>query len=325
MNAPLPRVISGMRPTGALHLGHYHGVLKTWVSLQAEHDCRFFVADWHALTGPQALPHDDAVYEMVVDWLAAGIDPERATLFLQSRMPEHAELFTLLAMHTPVAWLERVPGYRERAEDHPSYGLLGYPLLQAADILAHKGEWVPVGQDQAAHLELTREVARRFNHRAGRAIFPMPQARFSDAPRLTGLDGQKMSKSAGNAIAMREAPANVHAKLRAMPTDPQRVHRHDAGDPGRCPVWAVHEVVCDATERQPLAQGCRTAQIGCLDCKGVLADRIVAQQQPWRERAAALEPKQVHWLVEVGPERARAYARKTLREVREVLSFQGDA
>lgn len=325
MNPALPCVISGMRPTGALHLGHFHGVLKTWVALQAEHDCRFFVADWHALTGASALPHDEAVYEMVVDWLAAGIDPERTTLFLQSRMPEHAELFTLLAMHTPLAWLERVPGFREKADQHPTYGLLGYPLLQAADILAHKGEWVPVGQDQAAHLELAREVARRFNHRSGLQLFPMPQARFSDAPRLTGLDGQKMSKSAGNAIGMRESPASVHAKLRAMPTDPHRVHRHDAGEPERCPVWALHAVITPSDDRADLAAGCRTAGIGCLDCKGALADRIVAQQAPWRERAAALEPKQVHWLMEVGTERARAYARKTLREVREVLSFQAEA
>jgi tryptophanyl-tRNA synthetase len=311
-----------MRPTGALHLGHFHGVLKTWVALQESNDCRFFVADWHALTGVQPLPHDEAVYEMVVDWLAAGIDPERATLFLQSRMPEHAELFTLLAMHTPVSWLERVPGFREKAEEHPSYGLLGYPLLQAADILAHKGECVPVGQDQAPHLELAREVARRFNHRSGRQLFPMPQARFSDAPRLIGLDGQKMSKSAGNTIAMREAPASVHAKLRAMPTDPQRVHRHDPGEPTNCPVWALHQVITPGAEQTHWADGCRSANIGCLDCKGALADRIVLDQQPWRERAAALEPKQVHWLVEVGTERARAYARKTLREVREVLSFQ---
>jgi tryptophanyl-tRNA synthetase len=325
MHNDLPRVISGMRPTGALHLGHYHGVLKSWLALQAEHECLFFVADWHALTNAPVADHDAAVYDMVVDWLAAGIDPSKATLFLQSRMPEHAELFTLLAMHTPVAWLERVPGYRERADQHPSFGLLGYPLLQAADILAHKGECVPVGQDQAAHLELAREVARSFNHRAGRALFPLPQARFSDAPRLTGLDGGKMSKSAGNTIGMREAPEAVHAKLRAMPTDPQRLRRDDPGEPTNCPVWALHAVSTPPAQQAELAQGCRSAGIGCVDCKAVLSEHITAAQAPWRERAEAYqaEPKQVQWLVEVGTERARALARKTLREVREVLSFNG--
>ena len=312
-----------MRPTGALHLGHFHGVLKSWLALQQAHECFFFVADWHALTNNSLLDHDTAVYDMVVDWLAAGIDPGKATLFLQSRMPEHAELFTLLAMHTPLAWLERVPGFKEQADQHPSYGLLGYPLLQAADILAYKGECVPVGQDQAAHLELAREVARSFNHRAGRALFPMPQAHFSDAPRMPGLDGRKMSKSLANTIGMREPPESVHTKLRAMPTDPQRVHRHDAGEPTACPVWALHEVITPTGQHAQLQQDCRTAAMGCLDCKQVLGEHITAEQAPWRERAAVFEaePKQVQWLVEVGCERARALARKTLREVREVLSF----
>ena len=280
------RVVSGMRPTGALHLGHYHGVLKTWLALQQEHDCLFFVADWHALTQEDQRLGDGAVYDMVVDWLAAGIDPQRATLFIQSRMPEHAELFTLLSLWTPLSWLERVPGFREIADQHPSFGRLGYPLLQAADILAYKAAMVPVGQDQAAHLELCRELARRFNHRAGRAVFPEPQAVLSDAPRLPGLDGQKMSKSAGNTIAMREDPESTRAKVLRMPTDPQRVHRQDAGDPDRCPVWPLHQVTTSAEQQTELALACRQAGIGCVDCKEVLLQGLLPQQAEWRERAA---------------------------------------
>ncbi len=323
MSAPV-RVVSGMRPTGALHLGHYHGVLKTWLTLQQDHECLFFVADWHALTSDTGPVREDAVYDMVVDWLAAGIDPQRATLFIQSRMTEHAELFTLLAMLTPLSWLERVPGFREIEDQHPSFGRLGYPLLQAADILAYKAALVPVGQDQAAHLELCREVARRFNHRAGRPVFPVPEAALSPTPRLPGLDGRKMSKSAGNTLAMREAPESTRAKLLRMPTDPQRAHRGDAGDPTRCPVWPLHQAITPAAEQDALAQGCRSAGIGCVDCKQALLDHLLPQQAEWRERAEGhlAAPKQVHWLVEVGTERARALARKTLREVRDTLGLK---
>lgn len=313
-----------MRPTGALHLGHYHGVLKTWLALQATHECLFFVADWHAMTDTGAhAPREEALYDMVLDWLAAGIDPQRATLFIQSRMPEHAELFTLLALHTPLAWLERVPGFREKRDQHPSYGLLGYPLLQAADILAYRAEWVPVGQDQTAHLEIAREVARRMNHRIGRPLFPEPQALLSATPRLPGLDGHKMSKSRGNTIAMREAPETTRSKLARMPTDPRRVHRHDAGDPLQCPVGALHEAITPDIERATLAAGCRSAAIGCLDCKHRLAEHLVPQQAQWRERAASLaaEPKQVHWMVEMGTERARSLARRTLKDLREGLGL----
>ncbi|MBB5206417.1 tryptophanyl-tRNA synthetase [Inhella inkyongensis] len=322
MTAPA-RVVSGMRPTGALHLGHYHGVLKTWLNLQQEHDCLFFVADWHALTQEDQRLGEGAVYDMVVDWLAAGIDPQRATLFIQSRMPEHAELFTLLSLWTPLSWLERVPGFREVADQHPSFGRLGYPLLQAADILAYKADWVPVGQDQAAHLELCRELARRFNHRAERTVFPLPQAVLSDAPRLPGLDGQKMSKSAGNTIAMREDPASTRTKVLRMPTDPQRVHRQDPGDPERCPVWPLHQVTTPPAQQADLAQACRSAKVGCVDCKEALLEGLLPQQAIWRERAEShlAAPKQVHWLVEVGTERARALARKTLREVRDCMGL----
>jgi tryptophanyl-tRNA synthetase len=308
-----------MRPTGALHLGHFHGVLSTWLQLQQQHECLFFVADWHAMTDSDQPLKDEAIFEMVLDWLAAGITPEKATLFIQSRMPEHAELFTLLALHTPLAWLERVPGFRE--QEHPSFGRLGYPLLQAADILIYRGELVPVGQDQLPHLELAREVARRMNTRLGRELFPEPQALLSEAPKLGGLDGRKMSKSFGNAIGMREAPESTIQKLLAMPTDPARVRREDAGEPARCPVWALHEVSTPAPERESLAQGCRTAAQGCVDCKQALAAHLLPQQQGWREAAAAFEPKQVHWMVEVGTERARALARKTLKDVREGLGL----
>jgi len=323
-----PRVLSGMRPTGALHLGHYHGALKNWVRLQATHDCFFFVADWHALTTHYQQREDieKNVYDMVVDWLAAGIDPEQATLFIQSRMPEHAELFTLLAMSTPSSWLERIPSYKDQVEKNKelaTYGFLGYPLLQAADILIYKAAFVPVGEDQTAHVEVTREVARRFNRIYDTPVFPEPQTLLTESSRLTGLDGQKMSKSAGNAIAMRDAPELVEEKIRTMPTDPQRVRRSDAGDPARCPVWPLHELYTNAGTRADLAEGCKTAGIGCLDCKQPLIDAIQKEQAPWRERANEYlaNPKQVHWIVEVGAERARAVARKTLREVRSAMGL----
>jgi tryptophanyl-tRNA synthetase len=320
-----------MRPTGALHLGHYQGALKNWVALQATHDCFFFVADWHALTTQfqnrqdrQSIEHK--VYDMVVDWLAAGIDPEQATLFIQSRMPEHAELFTLLSMSTPSSWLERVPSYKDQVgknADLATFGFLGYPLLQAADILIYKAQFVPVGEDQAAHVELTREVARRFNRIYSPNLLPEPQALLTDTSRLPGLDGQKMSKSLGNAIAMRDAPEVVETKVRTMPTDPQRVRRSDAGDPARCPVWPLHQVYTDAATRADLETGCKMASIGCLDCKQPLIEAIQREQAPWRERANAYlaNPKQVHWIVEVGAERARAVARKTLKEVRSAMGL----
>ena len=329
-----PRVLSGMRPTGALHLGHYHGALKNWVRLQDDHDCFFVVADWHALTTSdnRGAQLEQRVYDMVVDWLAAGIDPDRATLFIQSRLPEHAELFTLLAMNTPQAWLERTPAYKDRLRqlaesESPSYGFLGYPLLQAADILIYRAGLVPVGEDQAPHVELTREIARRFNHlyaaSASAPVLTEPQLLLTPTPRLTGLDGDKMSKSAGNSIAMRDAPEVVTDKLRRMPTDPQRVRRHDAGEPARCPVWPLHQVYSSEALRTELATACRSAAIGCLDCKQPLIDAIVREQQPWHERAEALlaNPKQVHWMVELGTERARTVARQTMKDVRQAMGL----
>jgi tryptophanyl-tRNA synthetase len=327
-----PRVLSGMRPTGALHLGHYHGALKNWVRLQADHECHYFVADWHALTTHYA-DHADLernVYDMVVDWLAAGIDPDRATLFIQSRLPEHAELFTLLAMGTPLSWLERVPSYKDQMKalagrDLATYGFLGYPLLQAADILIYKAAFVPVGEDQAPHVEITREVARRFNHLYGKGqiVLPEPATLLTESSRLPGLDGAKMSKSLGNHIAMRDEPVEVERKIKRMQTDPDRVRRTDSGNPERCPVWQFHKVYSDADTRAWVVEGCTTAGIGCLECKQPVIDAIQKEQEPWRERAEGYlaNPKHVHWIVEVGTERARTVARQTMREVRSAMGL----
>jgi tryptophanyl-tRNA synthetase len=393
------RVLSGMRPTGALHLGHYHGALKNWVRLQDLYECFYFVADWHALT----THYEDrdviekTVYDMVIDWIAAGLDPERSTIFIQSRLPEHAELFTLLAMGTPLGWLERMPTYKDQIEklkdkDLATYGFLGYPLLQAADILIYRAAFVPVGEDQSSHVEITREVARRFNHLygrephfealaeatvkklgkadakafdaarkafqqegdqaahdaalalvakggalsaadrerlvgwlrgAGRAVLTEPQALHTEVKKLPGLDGAKMSKSYGNAIAMRDEPAVVERKVRGMQTDPARVRRTDPGNPLLCPVWQFHLIYSDEPTRDWVVEGCTTAGIGCLECKQPVIDAIVREQQPWRERAEPYltNPKRVHWIVEVGTERARTIARETMRDVRQAMGL----
>jgi tryptophanyl-tRNA synthetase len=397
------RVLSGMRPTGAMHLGHYHGALKNWVRLQDEHDCFFFVADWHALTThyEEREVMERYVYEMVTDWLAAGLDPDRCTIFIQSRLPEHAELFTLLAMGTPLGWLERVPTYKDQIEklkdrDLATYGFLGYPLLQAADILIYKATYVPVGEDQSSHVELTREVARRFNSLYGRAsnhealvaaaltklgkddaryfdkqrkafgetgsaeslakgeallaraaaniagwtnddaellaghlkgsgkvILAEPQALHTEVLRLPGTDGAKMSKSYGNAVLMRDEPAEVSKKIRGMVTDPARARRTDPGNPEKCPVWDFHKVYSDEATREWVVKGCTTAGIGCLDCKQPVIDAIVKEQKPWRERAEAYlaDPKKVHWIVEMGTERARTVARQTMKDVRGAMGL----
>lgn len=393
------RVLSGMRPTGPLHLGHYFGVLKNWIELQHSYDCYFFVADWHALT-----THYDAtgrlgehVTDMVIDWLAAGISPSAATLFVQSRVPEHAELHLLLSMFTPLGWLERVPTYKDQQEqlrerDLATYGFLGYPVLQSADILAYRAGWVPVGEDQVAHLEVTREIARRFNHLygrepdfvtkaeaaidrmgkklakryrelrkqfqekgeeealdigrallegqqnlslgdrerlfgylegSGRIILPEPQAMLTAEARVPGLDGRKMSKSYHNAISLRATAAEVEQQLRTMPTDPARVRRTDPGDPAKCPVWALHEVFTDNEKRMALAEGCRTAGIGCLDCKRPLIEAVQAELEPIRRRAHeyAEDPGLVRSIVTEGSEAAREEARETLEEVRRAMGL----
>ncbi len=394
------RVLSGMRPTGRLHLGHYHGVLKNWVELQHEYQCFFFVADWHALTthydDPSIIP--DSVWDMVIDWLAAGVNPGEATLFIQSRVPEHAELHLLLSMITPLGWLERVPSYKDQQEklkekDLATYGFLGYPLLQAADILIYRAGMVPVGEDQVAHVELTREVARRFNHLYGRepdfeqraeeamkkmgkknarlyagyrkawqeqgdeealaaarallesqqnisladrdrlfgylegggkVILPEPQALLTKASKMPGLDGQKMSKSYGNTIPLNAEPKQVEQQLRTMPTDPARVRRTDPGDPAKCPVWQFHEVYSDDGVKQWVQEGCRSASIGCIECKQPVIDAVLAELRPIQERAAEFEkdPDVVRNIINEGCEKARDEARATMEEVRHVMSLE---
>ena len=393
------RVVSGMRPTGALHLGHHHGVLKNWVELQNEFECFFFVADWHALTTHYADPEDIAAHtwQTLIDWLAAGINPSAATLFIQSRVPEHAELALLLGMMTPLGWLERVPTYKEQQaklndRDLSTYGFLGYPLLQAADILNYRAGKVPVGADQVAHIELCREIARRFNHLYGREpgfeeqaeaavkkmgkkaaklyvdlrrrylekgdqealgtarallseqgsltigdserlcgylegggkiILPEPAALLTPQSRLIGLDGEKMSKSYQNSIALREAPDSVAAKIRTMKTDPARVRRIDPGDPTKCAVFTLHEVYSDDATRQWVNTGCRAASIGCLQCKQPLIDAIIAEQEPMRERAKQYEenPDLVRTIAAEGAEVARDIAKATLEDVRAAIGI----
>ena len=396
------RVLSGMRPTGRMHIGHYHGALKNWVRLQEEHECLFFAADWHALTTHYDEPEiiADTVWEMIIDWLAAGLDPARSTIFIQSRVPEHAELALLLGMFTPVGWLERVPTYKDQQlrlaeRDLSTYGFLGYPLMQGADILIYRANLVPVGEDQVSHLELARELARRFNHIYGRepgfeqkakdavrklgpnkarhyeslrtafqergdvealaaaralledthnlspadaerlfgylegsrrVILPEPKALLTATPRVPGLDGQKMSKSYGNAIFMREDPAEVTKKVRTMQTDPARVRRTDPGNPEHCPVWPLHQIYSDAPTRDWVVKGCTTAGIGCLECKQPVIDAIIREQQPLIERAQRYidDPQLVRNVVADGCERARKLAEETMRDVREAMGLRYD-
>lgn len=394
------RVLSGMRPTGRLHLGHYHGVIKNWVELQHEYQCFFFVADWHALTthyeDPSIIP--ESVWDMVIDWLAAGVNPGEATLFIQSRVPEHAELHLLLSMITPLGWLERAPSYKDQQEklkekDLATYGFLGYPLLQAADILIYRAGLVPVGEDQVPHVELTREIARRFNHLFGReadfeekagaamkkmgkknarlyasyrkawqeqgddealaaarallesqqninlndrdrlfgylegggkVILPEPQALLTKASKMPGLDGQKMSKSYGNTVPLNAKPEQVEQQLRTMPTDPARVRRTDPGDPAKCPVWEFHQVYSEDSVKNWVQEGCRSAGIGCIECKQPVIDAVLAELRPMQERAAEYEsdPDLVRNIINEGCEKARDEARDTMEEVRHVMSLE---
>jgi tryptophanyl-tRNA synthetase len=393
------RVLSGMRPTGRLHLGHFHGVLKNWLTLQHRYECFFFVADWHALTTDYENPGiiSASVWEMVIDWLAVGVNPKEAKLFIQSRVVEHAELHLLLSMLTPLGWLERVPSYKDmkeklREKDLDTYGFLGYPLLQSADILIYKASLVPVGEDQVAHVELTREIARRFNFLYGKeadfgekaaaaiarlgkknaklytdlrrryqekgdddalgtaralleaqqnitlgdrerlygylegeskVILPEPDALLTPTPKMPGLDGQKMSKSYNNTIGLREDPESVTRKLRTMPTDPARVRRSDPGNPENCPVWKWHQVYSTEETKQWAYEGCRTAGIGCLDCKGTIIDAVLAEQAPIRDRAMEYveNPNLVRTIIAEGCESARDVARETLEEVRQAMGI----
>ncbi len=327
------RVLSGMRPTGRLHLGHLHGVLYNWLELQHTHECFFFIADWHALTteyeGVQVI--SDSVRDMVIDWLAVGLEPDASTLFIQSRVPEHAELHLLLSMITPLGWLERVPSYKDQQEalkgkNLATYGFLGYPLLQSADILMYKATNVPVGEDQVAHVELTREVARRFNFLYGgkdKNVLPEPQPLLTKAPKMPGLDGQKMSKSRNNTIFLREDFAVIENKIRTMPTDPARVKRTDAGDPAKCPVWQLHEVYSDEDIRSWVQKGCRSAAIGCVECKQPVIDAIEKELRPIRECADEYvrDESLVRGIIEKGCEHARNVARDTLGDVKRAIGL----
>jgi len=324
------KVLSGMRPTGKLHLGHYHGALKNWARLQSEYECFYFIADWHALTtdyGDTELFGNNVV-DMVIDWLATGIDPNSASIFLQSAVPEHAELHLLLSMTTPLSWLERVPSYKEQqnrleGKSLDTYGFLGYPLLQAADILIYGAGYVPVGGDQAAHVELTREVARRFNHMYGAPVLVEPEALHTRVTRLPGLDGQKMSKSYNNSIELREAPESVEKKIRTMPTDPARVRRTDPGDPDKCPVWQFHEVYSDEKTRKWVREGCTSAGIGCVDCKQPVIEAVLGELEPIRQAARPFEdnPDEVRAIIVEGSERARESAGATMDRVRSAMGL----
>ena len=322
------RILSGMRPTGRLHLGNLLGALDNWVRLQDDYDCFYFVADWHALTTdiPEKGEIATNTVEMIADWLGAGLDPARSTFFVQSLVPEHAELHLLFSMLTPVAWLERVPTYKEMVEQlglaSPSYGLLGYPLLQSADILMYKPRYVPVGVDQAPHVELTREVARRFNHLFG-PVFPEPEVKLTVIPKVPGTDGRKMSKSYDNAIYLADPAAVTVPKVRTMMTDPARKRRSDPGDPEVCPVFDLHRIFTPEADRERVGTGCRTAGIGCLDCKGVLLDHLMPKLDAIRERreAAAGHPERIREVLRDGSARARETARRTLAEAKSAVGI----
>ena len=321
------RVLSGMRPSGKLHVGNHLGALVNWVKMQEEFDCFFFIADWHALTTDYADTRQlkQNTLEVITDWLACGLDPARATLFVQSHVPQHAELYLLLSMITPLGWLYRVPTYKEQREqikdkDLDTYGFLGYPVLQSADILMYKADLVPVGEDQVAHVELTREIVRRFNGffpgPEGGAVFPEPQAYLTPSPRLPGLDGRKMSKSYGNAILLSEPEGEMRSKIATMMTDPARKRRKDPGNPEVCPVFDYHKVISPPEVIGWADQGCRTAGIGCLDCKQAMADGLVKLLSPIQQRRRAYEeePQRAWQVLEEGGERARAVARATIQE-----------
>ena len=326
-----PRVLSGMRPTGKLHLGNYMGALANWVKLQDEYDCYFFIADWHALT----TDYEDTsriaenTIEVLLDYLAAGLDPDRSVLFLQSRVMQHAELYLLLGMITPLGWLERVPTYKEQQEnltgkDLSNYGFLGYPLIMASDILIYQPQFVPVGNDQTAHVELAREVARRFNNfykLDGKEVLPEPKVLLTPSPKLPGTDGRKMSKSYGNTILMTDAEPVVRQKLKTMVTDPARIRRTDPGDPDKCPVGDLHKVFSSGETLAKVYEGCTTAGIGCIECKGWAADALAQILTPIQERRAGFTPARVEEILADGSRRARVRAEQTMDEVRAAMNM----
>jgi tryptophanyl-tRNA synthetase len=322
-------IVSGMRPTGKLHLGHFHGALVNWLRLQEQFQCYFFVADWHALTTDYAAPQGirESTLEMVMDWLSVGLDPAKSVLFCQSRVKEHAELHLIYSMITPVPWLERNPTYKEQmkeivGKDLSTYGFLGYPVLQAADITIYKASKVPVGVDQAPHVELTREIVRRFNQ-LYRPIFPEPEVLLTEAQKVPGLDGRKMSKSYGNAVFLSDTPKDIDAKISRMMTDPARVKRTDPGEPEKCPAFQLHKIYCTAQEIEEVTRGCRTAGIGCLDCKRIMIKHVIEDLAPARERRASYEkdPQVVEEILANGSRTAQQKASATLSEVRETLGL----
>jgi len=329
MTAERKRVLSGMQPSGLLHLGNWLGALDNWKALQEQYDCFFFVADWHALSTNYADTSRirEFVREMLIDWLAAGIDPARSTLFIQSRVPDHAVLHLLLSMIIPISWLERNPTYKEKQEeikerDLSTYGFLGYPVLQAADILLYKADYVPVGKDQLPHLELTRELARRFNN-LYRPVLPEPQEHLTKFPKVFGTDGRKMSKSYGNTINLSDPEPVVRQKLKTMITDPARVRRHDPGNPDVCPVFDFHKIFSPLPVIDQVNRECRTAEIGCIDCKKLVADRIVERMAPMWEARAKLtkDPEQLEEVIEEGSRRAASVAHRTLEEVNAAMKI----
>lgn len=324
------RILSGMRPTGRLHLGNLHGALENWVQLQNQYDCYFFIADWHALTTDYASPEGirENAWDMLLDWLSAGLDPQLSTLFIQSDIKEHAELYLLLAMITPLAWLERNPTYKEQQQqldsrDLATFGFLGYPVLQAADIVMYRANGVPVGKDQLPHIELTREIARRFNFMYKCDIFPVPDGLLTDSPVLPGLDGRKMSKSYGNCIFITESEKEIKEKISRMMTDPQRVRRHDPGDPELSPVFAYHKLYSTPAEVERIADGCRTAGIGCVECKKILIRNVVSRLAPIRERRLKLEGETdlVKEIISAGNAAARREAVMTMELVRRAIGI----
>jgi len=322
-------VVSGARPTGRLHLGHLHGALKNWLRLQKDYQCFFFVADWHALTTDYLSPQgiQQSTLEMILDWLSVGLDPKRCVMFRQSGIKEHAELHLLLSMITPVPWLERNPTYKEQirelsGKDLSTYGFLGYPVLQAADIMMYKAHKVPVGVDQAPHVELTREIVRRFNQFYG-PIFPEPDVLLTETQKLPGLDGRKMSKSYNNAVFLSDSQQEIDRKLSRMMTDPARVTRKDPGEPEKCPAFQLHKIYCTPDEIDFVSKGCRTAGIGCLECKKVMIKHVIAELAPIQEERAALEkrPKDVEDVLAEGNRAAQKKAAETMDEVRRAVGL----
>ena len=321
------RIVSGMRPTGKLHLGHFHGVLSNWLELQRNFECFFFAADWHSLTTEYANTDGikESINEMVLDWLAFGIDPEKSVIFEQSMVPQHAELCLILSMITPVSWLERNPTYKEMQEnlttkDLSTFGFLGYPVLMASDIIVYKAERVPVGQDQIPHLEITREIARRFNHLYGE-VFPEPAALLTETPKVLGLDGRKMSKSYGNAIFLSDDAAETIKKVKSMVTDTLRPYKKDPGEPDRCVAFTLHSLYVPQEKRDEIVVACRGAQLGCVDCKMILAQCMVETLAPFRAKRVELAEQEglVREVLAEGSRKAEVVARQTMVEARAAL------